>query len=158
MNTVWEDFPDVVLQVAGAAPGVGRDPAVWMAADPRVKVINSPSEEDKDRLLTKARMVVNPSLTESFGITTLEAWAQGTPVVVADSPVNRSVVRDGVDGLVASGPKADDLARALMAMFTAPDKAMGMGRSGRERIQRQFNWTTSAEDLESLLMVIDPAL
>ncbi len=75
-----------VLQLAGSPPGVGPDPAIWIAADPRVNVIDAPSEAEKDLLLGSARVAVNPSITESFGITTLEAWAQGTPVVVSDSP------------------------------------------------------------------------
>ena len=54
MQIVWEDFPDVVLQLAGSGPGVGRDPAIWIAADPRVSVIEAPSEAEKDHLLGSA--------------------------------------------------------------------------------------------------------
>ena len=42
MRIVWEKFPDVVLQLAGSSPGVGADPAIWIAADSRVKVIDTP--------------------------------------------------------------------------------------------------------------------
>ena len=39
---VWEKFPDVMLQLAGSSPGVGADPAIWIAADSRVSIIDSP--------------------------------------------------------------------------------------------------------------------
>ncbi|MEX2134965.1 MAG: glycosyltransferase family 4 protein, partial [Acidimicrobiia bacterium] len=117
MKTVWEELPEVLLVLAGSPPGVGADPAIWFAADQRVRIVNTPNEMEKDQLLAAARVVVSPSLTESFGITTLEAWAQGTPVVVTDSPVNRAVVRDEVDGLVAAGPGASDLASALIPLL-----------------------------------------
>ena len=154
MQTVWEDHPGVLLILAGSPPGVGIDPAIWMAGDPRVKVVDRPSEPDKDRLLGQARVVVSPSLTESFGITTLEAWAQGTPVVVTDSPVNRSVVRHGEDGVVASGHEPDDLAVALSRLLGSPEQAREMGRAGRERVRAEFNWSKSAAALDELMLRI----
>lgn len=151
MHAVWEESPEVVLVLAGSPPGVGADPAIWMAADPRVKVVDTPNDRDKDALMGRARLVVSPSLTESFGITTLEAWAQGTPVVVTDSPVNRSVVRDGVDGLVASGPDATHLAEALGQLLGDPESAVSMGRVGRQRVEAEFSWPRSAAILEELI-------
>lgn len=151
MQRVWEDHPGVLLVLAGSPPGVGIDPAIWMAGDPRVKVVDRPSEPDKDRLLGQARVVVSPSLTESFGITTLEAWAQGTPVVVTDSPVNRSVVRHGEDGIVAAGHEADDFAAALSRLLGSPDEAKEIGRAGWERVRAEFTWSKSANALEDLI-------
>lgn len=151
MHAVWEESPEVLLVLAGSPPGVGADPAIWMAADPRVKVVDTPNDLERNRLMGRARVVVSPSLTESFGITTLEAWAQGTPVVVTDSPVNRSVVRDGVDGLVASGPDATHLAEALGLLLGDPESAVSMGRVGRHRVEAEFSWPRSAAILEELI-------
>jgi glycosyltransferase involved in cell wall biosynthesis len=151
MRTVWQEIPDVRLVLAGSPPGLGADPAIWMAADPRVKVINTPNDLDKDELMGRAQLVVSPSLTESFGITTLEAWAQGTPVVVADSPVNRAVVRHGTDGLVASGPDAADLADALSLMLGDAARTEQMGRAGRQRVEAEFSWPRSAAILDRLI-------
>lgn len=154
MRMVWEEFPDVVLQLAGSPPGVGPDPAMWMAADPRVSIIDTPNETEKDRLLGRAKVVVNPSLTESFGITTLEAWAQGTPVVVTDSPVNRSVVRDGVDGLVTSDSSVPELATSLVQALGSSDLARSLGQAGYDRISTGFSMPRSSAALESLILMI----
>jgi glycosyltransferase involved in cell wall biosynthesis len=151
MRIVWEEFPDAVLQLAGSKPGVGTDPAIWIAADSRVSIIDSPTEIAKDQLLGNARVVVSPSLTESFGLTTLEAWAQGTPVVVTDSPVNRSVVRHGVDGLVAAGESALDLAAQVVELLRDPETARVYGLAGRRRVEAEFSWATSAKILEALI-------
>jgi glycosyltransferase involved in cell wall biosynthesis len=158
MKIVWVDQPEVVLQVAGSPPGMGRDPAVWMAADGRVEIVTAPSEQQKDDLLSKARVVVSPSLSESFGITTLEAWAQGTPVVLVDSSVNRSVVRQHVDGVVAEGEEAADLAKAIAEVVKDPMLAARMGRAGRERVEADFSWARSAAQLDDLIRaVVAPA-
>ncbi len=151
MKTVWQAFPNVVLVLAGSPPGLGPDPAMWWVADARVKVVNNPSEIEKDRLLASAYVVVSPSLTESFGITILEAWAQSTPVVVTDSPVNRSVVRDGVDGLVATGPDAADLAAVLIRLLGDENMSASLGRAGRLRAEAEFSWSGSAGTLEGLM-------
>ena len=151
METVWQEFPEVLLVLAGSPPGVGADPAMWLAADSRVKIVNTPNEREKDQLLARARVVVSPSLTESFGITTLEAWAQGTPVVVTDSPVNRSVVRDGEDGLVAAGPGAAGLASALTSLLRNTDRASALGRAGRLRVEADFTWSGSTAILEKVI-------
>jgi glycosyltransferase involved in cell wall biosynthesis len=151
MKTVWQELPEVLLVLAGSPPGVGADPAIWFAADQRVRIVNTPNETEKDQLLAAARVVVSPSLTESFGITTLEAWAQGTPVVVTDSPVNRSVVRDEVDGLVADGPGAVDLASALIPLLRDVDRATALGKAGRRRVEADFTWSGSAAILDGLI-------
>ena len=44
-----------------------------------------------------------PSLLESFGIVTIEAMACDLPVIGANSPGNRDVLRDGKDGLIYDG-------------------------------------------------------
>jgi glycosyltransferase involved in cell wall biosynthesis len=151
MQLVWPQEPAARLVVAGSPPAVGLDPAIWMAGDPRVTIVDSPSDEEKSRLLTTARLVVSPSLAESFGITTLEAWAHGTPVVVTDSPVNRSVVRDQVDGLVAAGSDAVGLAGALERLLGSPAVAESMGREGRRRVEAEFSWSSSAAAIEALI-------
>jgi len=151
MKIVWEKFPDATLQLAGSYPGVGPDPAIWFAADPRVSIIDAPDEREKARLLGKAKVLVNPSLTESFGITTLEAWAHGTPVVVSDSPVNRSVVRHGVDGLVAAGESVFDLAGAIAQVIEDPFMAEALGRAAQTRAQSEFSWDRSIQTLDQLL-------
>jgi len=151
MQMVWDRFPDVVLQLAGSRPGVGPDPAIWIAADPRVSIVDAPTESVKDQLLGMARVVVSPSLTESFGITTLEAWAHGTPVVVADSPVNRSVVRHGADGLVAAGESVHDLASAINRVLEDSPFAETMGRAAQLRAETEFTWDRSVQTLAQLL-------
>lgn len=56
------------------------------------------------RALASMDILLNPSVTETFGIVTLEAMSCGVPVVGADAPGTSSLIDDGVDGrLIAEG-------------------------------------------------------
>jgi glycosyltransferase involved in cell wall biosynthesis len=151
MRRVWVEEPSARLIVAGSASVHAPDPAAFMAKDSRVSIITSPNDVERDRLIAGSSVVVNPSLAESFGITTLEAWAHGTPIVVVDSPVNRSVVRDQVDGLVADGSTADALALAIARILADPGGARSMGREGRRRAEIEFSWARSTATLDRLI-------
>ena len=154
MKRVWADHPSARLVVAGSAPTRGLDPAAFMAADHRVTIMTSPSDTTRDQLLASARVVVSPSSTESFGIAILESWAHGTPVVLVDSPVNRSVVRHGVDGMIAAGSDAKDLAVAIAQLLGDPDLARSMGQAGRQRVEVEFSWSNSALALQNLIKAL----
>ncbi len=63
-------------------------------------------------------VVVVPSRAmESFGLVVAEALSSGTPVVVTPSPALCEWVKDGVNGIVATGLAVEDLAHALGRML-----------------------------------------
>ena len=67
--------------------------------------------------MRRARVLVQPSRKEGWGLTVLEANACGTPVVATDVPGLRDAVRDGETGLlVASGDPAA-LARGILRVL-----------------------------------------
>jgi alpha-maltose-1-phosphate synthase len=54
------------------------------------------------------------------------------------------VVADGVTGLLVPPADPDALAGALNALVQDPDRAMEMGRLGRERAAAEFDWAAIA--------------
>ncbi len=146
MQVVWSTLPDARLVLAGTAPTGQPDPADAWRTDPRVSVIDAPSDVDRDRILASVWVSASASITESFGITTLEAWAQGTPVVLVDSPVSRSIVRHGVDGLLV-GQSADEIGRALVEILGDATTARSMGQTGLDRVRSEFTWDRAAATL-----------
>ena len=146
MQVVWSTHPNARLVLAGTGAAGEPDPADPWREDQRVRVIDSPSDEQRDRILASASVAASASVTESFGITTLEAWAQGTPVVVVDTPVSQSIVRDGVDGLL-TGASPEDIGHGLLKVLGDASLATVMGRAGLERARTEFTWERSAAAL-----------
>ena len=83
-------------------------------------------------------MFVSPSQAESFGITTLEAWSLGKPVVVGDTPSQREVVEEGVSGFLV--PHGDELALAEVLAMLRSDGGLrrALGRAGRDLVVARY--------------------
>ena len=63
--------------------------------------------------LASADVLLNPSITESFGNVTLEAMACALPVVAADATGASNLVRDGESGMLVEPTDIDGFANAL---------------------------------------------
>ena len=88
-------------------------------------------------LYKSADVFVMPSIVETFGIVTVEAMAAGLPVIAADSPGSRDVIRNGKDGLIYDG-STSGLSRALMEMLK-PDQRDKWAKISLRRAQA-FDW------------------
>jgi glycosyltransferase involved in cell wall biosynthesis len=102
-------------------------------------------------LLASARIAVQPSAREGFGLFPLEALATGLPVVFCASPESAvgELVRDGVEGLcVAADPNA--LAEALERLLGDEASISRLGRHA-ERRAREFEWEKIAARFEEIV-------
>src|SRR3712207_116352 len=80
---------------------------------------------------------------ESFGIVLLEAMAAGVPVVAGDIPGYRSVIRPGVEGMLAPPKNAQALALALVRMMADTGLRRSLVAAGKQTAQ-QYDWTEVA--------------
>ena len=82
-------------------------------------------ETEKAESYARATIFAMPSEHETFGLTYLEAWAAGLPVIAGDIAPLREVVREGIDGLhVRNEPSA--IADAILALLRDPAAARRM--------------------------------
>lgn len=88
---------------------------------------------------------------EGLGIVFLEASASGVPVVAGRSGGAPETVREGETGYVVDGRSVPHLARALVDVLGAPDRAAAMGAAGREWVQREWRWDSHGARLRQLL-------
>jgi glycosyltransferase involved in cell wall biosynthesis len=89
-----------------------------------------------------ADALLNPSTTEAFGNVNLEAMACGLPVVSADMPNSRSMIRHGRSGLLHPGDDADGYVASLKRLYDDPGLRGAIGRSAREA-SAAYSWTAA---------------
>jgi 1,2-diacylglycerol 3-alpha-glucosyltransferase len=76
-------------------------------------------------------MVVNPSVSETFGMSTVEAMGAGLPIMGIQSIGASDIIEDGVTGFLATDNIAAFTAK-LTRLCLDPDLRAQMGRSARE--------------------------
>lgn len=120
---------------------IGEGPARKAFADlvPDACFAGFQSGTDLGRAVASMDVLLNPSVTETFGNVTLEAMACGVPVVAADATGASSLVDDGVTGYLVS-PR-DVAAYADRLQGYAMDDALrrGHGAAGAKKAEA-FEW------------------
>lgn len=85
LNAAGQFPPNAKLVIAGW--GETRDlvalEQILHSAPPSIQFLGPQFGSDKVRLLSEARFLILPSLSESLPITVLESWAAGTPVLMS---------------------------------------------------------------------------
>jgi glycosyltransferase involved in cell wall biosynthesis len=78
----------------------------------------------------------------------VEAMALGKAVVTSRVGQNREYIQDGRSGLLAEPGDAAELARAMLAVLSDPDRAASMGDQARQRIWDKFDWDRRSGQVE----------
>jgi glycosyltransferase involved in cell wall biosynthesis len=145
-------FPDLKIVLAG--DGFERPALVQLAQElgigGDVTFLGWVPNTDLPPYYRAAAVSVIPSLEEGFGIPAAEAMGCEVPVVASDAGGLPEVVEDGVTGLVVPRGDSTALARAIGSLLADPERRRQMGRAGRARALRLFDWDRSAEQFEEL--------
>jgi len=101
-------------------------------------------------LLKTCDVFVLPSRWEGMGIAAAEASAAGLPVVATHVGGIPEVIEDGVTGNLVQPERPAELAGALVALLSDPERRRAMGEAGRARMQRLFDVGVVAQQLTDL--------
>jgi phosphatidylinositol alpha 1,6-mannosyltransferase len=94
---------------------------------------------DLGRATASMDLLLNPSVTETFGNVTLEAMASGLPVVAARATGSTSLVTDGGTGRLVEPGDIAAFAEAVAAYIADPELRRAHGAAGEKR-SRDFSW------------------
>ena len=94
-----------------------------------------------------ADLFLLPSAHEPFGIVILEAWASGLPVVASRVGGVRSLVGDGVDGVLFDPSNAGQLVEAVTSLIGDPERARSVAQAGCAKARDRYSWDTVTRDL-----------
>lgn len=142
LPALLEHCPDAFVAIGGARTPYSQTLERLAAELPasareRLVIAHDLDEQEKADLLGDVDVFASPSRAESFGITTLEAWSLGKPVVVGDAPSQREIVDDGVTGIIVPHASRDALVAALRRL-AAPAARRYMGEAGKAVVAARY--------------------
>jgi glycosyltransferase involved in cell wall biosynthesis len=88
--------------------------------------------------------------SESFGVAIIEASACEKPVVVANVGGLPEVVEEGVTGLIVPPRNIEETALAIETLVMDKELRERMGKAGRNRVQKMFDWNNNVEQMISI--------
>jgi glycosyltransferase involved in cell wall biosynthesis len=91
-----------------------------------------------------------PTLSEGFGLSALEAMAAAKPVLVTAVGSLPEVVIDGTTGVVVPPSSTSALADALVALARDRAHAAALGKAGRARAEEQYGIGRMIDDTISV--------
>jgi trehalose synthase len=157
-----EELPSLQLVLAGALEDADADG--WRV----LREISDYAEGSDDVLLLTsyegvgglelgalqflARVALQRSIREGFGLAASEALWKGTPVVGGTDGGLPLQVRDGVDGYLTD--EVPETAARVVELVRDPGLAIEMGESGRERVRERFLVTRVLEDQLGLVATL----
>ncbi|WP_347303388.1 glycosyltransferase family 1 protein [Croceibacterium sp. TMG7-5b_MA50] len=121
---------------------VGEGPAHgWLASHlpPDTVFVGFQKGAGLGRAVAAMDLLLNPSVTETFGNVTLEAMACGVPVIGADATGSNSLIAAGETGLLVTPSDIPGFADAVGRLVTDRTLRTRMGAAG-ERRSAAYSW------------------
>jgi len=92
------------------------------------------------RAIQQAQFLIFPSeWYEPFGLTIVEAFACGVPVIGSRLGAVQELIDDNRTGLLFSASNAEDLAKKINWAFTHPEELRAMGHAARQKYEQQYS-------------------
>lgn len=171
---VAEEWPEVHLDIAGPIDTLPREFIVGVSDDPAVTHLASFYDVDYGSYLRQmvpahlagrvnflggmpqaglveyyqaADVLVNPSYSESFGMSLVEAMACEKPVVATRVGGMLDIVEEGRTGFFAGRGDPQALAEAILRLLGDDALRDEMGKAGRQLVLKRFSWCQVAQSL-----------
>lgn len=107
------------------------------------------SEKEKYSLLSKAHILINPSVREGWGLVVLEAAAMGTPTVGYNVAGLKDSILNDITGVLCD-PNPNACAEAVLSLANDGEKYQKL-QQNCIKWSKKFNWEKSSE--ESLKLI-----
>ncbi|MCK5779165.1 MAG: glycosyltransferase [Rhodospirillales bacterium] len=130
--------PNAYLWLAGDGPL--KDELIKLAEElaikPRVRFLGW--RDDTENILASGDLFVCPSRHEPLGNVVIEAWAQGLPVVAADSMGPGTLIENGETGILVPVDDEILMGRAIRGVLDDDKLAERIARQGHDAYRRNF--------------------
>lgn len=159
LDGLLAEHPGLELVYVGPIldPATGESLLRTLASYPWARHLGAVPHHRMPALLEGADVVLNCSLSEGgMANSVLEALALGRAVLASDIPGNRSLIEDGVTGLLFATP--EELTAKADRLLKDPDLRARLGQAGRERVSARFGRDRETDGYLAAYTRLTPAI
>ncbi len=142
-------LPEITVKIVGE--GDAKTELAEMIRDrgiTNIELIGFTQGDDLKRLIRDSLATVLPAeWYEPFGLTVLESFAQGRPVIASRIGALPELIDESKDGLLFEPGDAVGLRQQIEALHKDPDLADVMGQTGRAKLVERFGPETHYQEL-----------
>jgi glycosyltransferase involved in cell wall biosynthesis len=154
----WKLLPaDMELKVIGDGPSLEElGQAARAMGLTNVSFLGKLPREDAFKYLARARFLLFPSeWYETFGMTIIEAYAHGVPVVASRMGVMPEIVKENVTGLLFEPRDPQSLAEVVQNLWHQTALIQQLGRNARREYETLY---TTDENYRQLMAIYNEVL
>ncbi len=179
LPTIAEKFPNIQLHIVGSIGALPLEYIIGLSEGIDVSKLEAFYAEGADYLsLLKQRIpehladrvtftgaiphanvlhhyrssdiLINPSLSEAFGMSLVEAMASETAVIATRVGGMPEIIVEGETGLLIEQDNSQALAEAIIQLLGDDDLRTNMGKKGRKRARELYDWRSISNHLLTL--------
>ena len=95
---------------------------------------------------------VTPSLTETTGLSTLEAMSSGIPIITTPVGIALTSISNGYNGLIFSKGDVKGLANQIESLINNLPLRKKISKNGRKSVLDNYSWDKTAEKIKGILI------
>lgn len=119
-----------------------------------VEFVGSIENRDVPLYMNKMDIVCLPSLSESFGVSAVEAEACGRPVVCSDVGGLKEVVLDNETGYIFKSKDIVDLKNKLKLLINNESKMRNFSSNARKFVLDNYSWEDNCNNMNNIYLKI----
>ncbi len=148
-SLVLKHHENARLLIAGEGPEYAnlKNLTKQLRLENEVRLIGFHGEIPK--FLKEIDLFVQPSRSESFGISVLEAMAAEKCVIASNTGGIPEIVIDGQTGILVEPGNVKELANAISEVMSNPSKYKQFGHAGRNLVETKFNVANTVKGYQS---------
>lgn len=143
---IFSKHPNAILVIAGSCTDVAYGKMVEkkiqaLGLENRILLTGGlpPGDPRLIGLFQQAKAVLLPSLSETFGLVILEAWAAGTPVISSTTSGALDLIRENENGWLFDWENPKSFHHPVEIALTKPKIAARFGETGRALVLAKYD-------------------
>ncbi len=107
--------------------------------------------QDKQAYLPAFDAFILPSPAEPFGLVTIEAMAQGLPVIAFNAGGTKEIIKNNYNGFLADNINESSLAEKILEVYTKRNKLLKIKKNAVKTVREKFTLENQVKEISRII-------